>query len=68
MYPDNVVLGYRKKTVGIGLSKICLGQERKLVKIVNGLDVVRCNSLFLHLFAVIWDIVPDVLNLFHELF
>ena len=57
-----------KKTVWICVTKVVLAEKRKLVKIVNALDVVGGNALFLHLLSVIGNVVPDVLDLLYKSF
>ncbi len=65
--PDAVLQGLAHQAVGIGFSQIALGQERKLVKVINGLDVFRRHAFLFHFPAIIRDIVPDMLYLLDEL-
>ena len=65
---DAVLQGLAHQSVRIGLSQVRLGKERKLVQIVDGLDVLRRHALLLHLLPVIRDVVPDMLHLLHDLF
>ena len=53
----------RKQTEGICIPQIRLAQKRELVQIVAAVDILRRDALFLHLRAVVGDLVPDVPDL-----
>ena len=55
-----------EQTIGIGVAQVCLGEEGQLVQIVDSADIVRSDALFFHFFAIVGNIIPDVLNLFNE--
>ena len=64
--PDTLILGNAHKAVGISITQVCLGQERQLVQVIDGLDIVQGDALVFHLLAVVGHIVPHVLDLLHE--
>ena len=53
----------RKQTEGVCIPQIRLAQKRELVQIVAAVDILRRDALFLHLRAVVGDLVPDVPDL-----
>ena len=57
-----------KQAIGIGFSEVVFGEGRELSEIVNGFDIVRCDTLFFHFLAVVRDIFPNVADLPEKLF
>ena len=53
----------RKQTEGVCIPQIRLAQKRELIQIVAAVDILRRDALFLHLRAVVGDLVPDVPDL-----
>ena len=56
------------KSVGVSLTQVVLGQERKLSDVVNTPDVFRTDSLFVHQIAVVGHVVIDIFDLFDDFF
>ena len=55
--------GNAQKAVGIRLPQIVLGKKREQVQVVDGLNVLRRDPLFLHLFPIVGDRIPHVPDL-----
>ena len=63
-----VLEGHRKHSVRIGLPKVVLGDERELLDVVQGLNVLGLYALLVHQRPVVRDVFVYVLYLFFELF
>ena len=61
-----VLEGLAHQAVGICLPQVGLAEKGQLVQIVDGLDVVGGDALFLHLFAVVGHVVPDMFYLLEQ--
>ena len=57
-----------KQAIGIRFSEVVFGEGRELPEIVDGFDIVRCDSFRFHFFAVVGDIFPYVADLPEKLF
>jgi len=51
------------KSVGISLAEVILGQEGELVDVVDALDILGFDTLFVHQIAIVGDIVVDIFDL-----
>ena len=68
MDADAVLQVCTQKAVGIGFPQVGFAEKRELMDIIHGFDVIRREPFFLHQMTVVGDVVPDVVNLFDELF
>ena len=63
---DTVLQGLGQQAVGVCLPQVVLGKKGQLVEILHAPDVLGGEALFLHLFAVVGDVVPDMAHLLYQ--
>ena len=65
----NAVLQVRaQQAVGIGVPQVGFAEERKLLDVIHGFDIVRSDAFFFHQVMIVGDVVPYVADLLTQLF
>ena len=65
---DTVLEVSAQKAVGIRFAEVIFGQERKLVDVIDALNIFGFHAFLVHEIAVVGDIVIDIFDLLHNLF
>ena len=65
---DAVLQRSGQKAIRIGVPQVALGEKGKLMEVLDAVDILRGDPLFLHLSAVIRDVVIDMANLLDQAF
>ena len=68
MDTDAILQRSGQKAIRIGVPQVALGEKGKLMEVLDAVDILRGDPLFLHLGAVIRDVVIDMANLLDQAF
>ena len=68
MDADAVLQISAQQSIGICVPQVRLAEEGELFDVIHGFDIIRRETSLFHQMTVIGDVVPDMVDLFDELF